>query len=110
MSGAVKLQFNRNRFLTFIVYGIVGEIVAIILGYDYLLVISLLALGVCFTRYRGSMISDSSKNVLTAFVTGVVLGAIVVYFVSSFGLVLRMLLVIDFRSIHLLVLIRENRL
>ena len=54
-------------------YGTACEIAAIILGYVYLPVISLLALGVCFTRYRGSMIKDSSKNVLTAFVLGVVL-------------------------------------
>lgn len=96
MSGAVKLQFNRDRFLTFILYGIVCEIVAIILGYIYLPVISLLALGVCFTRYRGLMVRDSSKNLLAAFVMGVVLAAIVVYFALSLGLVHRTPLAIDF--------------
>jgi len=96
LSGTVRLQFNRDRFLTFIVYGIVGEVLAIIFGYVYLPFISLLAPGVCFTRYRGSMIRDSSKNVLIAFVMGVLLGAIVVYFALSLGLVPRALIIVDF--------------
>jgi len=84
LSGTV--QFNRDRFLTFIVYGVVCDTIAIILGYIYLPVISLLALGVCFTRYRGLMFRDSSKNILIAFVIGVLLATIVVYFASSLGL------------------------
>ena len=87
MSGTIKFQFNRNRFLKFIVYGVACEIIAIILGYVYLPVVSLLALGVCLTRYRGAMIRESSKNVLTAFVLGVVLGTIVVYAAASAGLI-----------------------
>ena len=87
MSAADKTKFNRNRFLTFILFGIVCEIVAMLLGYVSLPVISLLGLGIGLSRYRGSMIRESSKNVLTAFVLGVILGTVVVYLASSAGLV-----------------------